>query len=51
MGRRCAKEDPCHRNYRPELKATVGPRNMLHSWATDVDDTTMQPRLRRQSPG
>jgi arylsulfatase len=34
----------CHRNYPPALKATVGPRNMVHSWATDVDDQTVQPR-------
>jgi arylsulfatase A-like enzyme len=39
-----AMEDPCHRNYPPELKATVGPRNMLHSWATTVDDPTDEPR-------
>jgi arylsulfatase len=39
-----AMEDPCHRNYPPALKATVGPRNMVHSWATDVDDATVQPR-------
>jgi arylsulfatase len=39
-----AMEDPSHRNYPPELKATVGPRNMLHSWATDTDDPTVQPR-------
>ena len=37
-------EDPCHRNYPPALKATVGPRNMLHTWATDKDDSTEQPR-------
>ena len=37
-------EDPCHRNYPPALKATVGPRNVLHTWATDVDDPTEQPR-------
>jgi len=37
-------EDPCHRNYPPALKATVGPRNMLHTWATDKDDPTEQPR-------
>ena len=30
-----AMEDPCHVNYPPALKATVGPRNMLHSYATD----------------
>ena len=39
-----AMEDPCHPNYPPELKATVGPRNMVHSWATDRDDPTVQPR-------
>jgi arylsulfatase len=39
-----AMEDPCHRNYPPALKATVGPRNMVHSWATNVDDATEQPR-------
>ena len=39
-----AMEDPCHPNYPPALKATVGPRNMVHSWATDVDDATVQPR-------
>ena len=39
-----AMEDPAHRNYPPELKDTVGPRNMLHSWATDRDDPTVDPR-------
>jgi len=39
-----AMEDPCHPNYPPALKATVGPRNMVHSWATNVDDPTVQPR-------
>ena len=39
-----AMEDPCHPNYPPQLKATVGPRNMLHSYATNVDDATVQPR-------
>jgi arylsulfatase A-like enzyme len=39
-----AMEDPCHRNYPQALKASVGPRNMVHSWATDVDDATVQPR-------
>jgi Sulfatase len=27
-----AMEDPCHRNYPPAMKETVGPRNMLHTW-------------------
>jgi len=39
-----AMEDPCHPNYPPALKDTVGPRHMLHTWATDVDDPTDQPR-------
>jgi len=39
-----AMEDPCHVNYPPALKDTVGPRHMVHSWATDVDDPTVQPR-------
>ena len=39
-----AMEDPAHPNYPPELKDKVGPRNMLHTWATDLDDPTEQPR-------
>ncbi|MBX9584359.1 MAG: arylsulfatase [Gemmataceae bacterium] len=39
-----AMEDPAHRNYPQALKDTVGPRNMVHSWATDTDDPTVQPR-------
>ena len=39
-----AMEDPCHRNYPPALKTSVGPRNMVHSWATNVEDPTDQPR-------
>ena len=39
-----AMEDPAHHNYPQQLKSTVGPRNMLHCWATDVDDQTMEPR-------
>jgi arylsulfatase len=39
-----AMEDPCHPNYPPSAKATVGPRNMLHTWATDKDDPTEEPR-------
>jgi arylsulfatase A-like enzyme len=39
-----AMEDPFHRNYPPALKDKVGPRNMLHCWATDKDDPTEQPR-------
>jgi arylsulfatase A-like enzyme len=39
-----AMEDPAHRNYPQELIATVGPRNMVHSWATDTEDATEMPR-------
>src|SRR5215472_3240272 len=39
-----AMEDPCHRNYPAGLQATVGARNMVHSWATTVDDPTVMPR-------
>ena len=39
-----AMEDPFNRTYPPEWKGTVGPRNLVHSWATDVDDPTVQPR-------
>jgi arylsulfatase A-like enzyme len=39
-----AMEDPFHPNYPPELKDKVGPRNMIHSWATEKDDPTDQPR-------
>jgi arylsulfatase len=39
-----AMEDPCHPNYPQDLRAQVGPRNMIHSWATDTEDTTVDPR-------
>jgi arylsulfatase A-like enzyme len=39
-----AMEDPCHRNYPAALKDTIGPRHMVHSFATNVDDPTVQPR-------
>jgi arylsulfatase len=39
-----AMEDPAHRNYPQKLLAQVGPRNMVHSWATAVDDRTEMPR-------
>jgi arylsulfatase A-like enzyme len=39
-----AMEDPSHRNYPQALKDQFGPRNMVHSWATDTDDQTVQPR-------
>lgn len=42
-----AMEDPSHRNYPPALLDRVGPRNMVHSWATTTDDPTEQPRWGR----
>jgi arylsulfatase len=42
-----AMEDPFWHSYPPELKNTVGPRNMIHSWATDRDDPTNQARWGR----
>ena len=39
-----AMEDPAHPGYPQELLDQVGPRNMVHSWATDTDDPTVQPR-------
>lgn len=39
-----AMEDPFWHSYPPELKDVVGPRNMIHSWATTVDDPKIQPR-------
>jgi arylsulfatase len=42
-----AMEDPAHRTYPPALKDRLGPRNMIHSWATDTDDPAEQPRWGR----
>ncbi|HTN04306.1 MAG TPA: arylsulfatase [Planctomycetaceae bacterium] len=39
-----AMEDPAHPGYPQELLNKVGPRNMVHSWATDKDDPTEMPR-------
>jgi arylsulfatase A-like enzyme len=39
-----AMEDPAHPAYPQELLDKVGPRNMVHSWATDTDDPTEMPR-------
>jgi arylsulfatase len=39
-----AMEDPSHPGYPQELLNVVGPRNMVHSWATNVDDPTEMPR-------
>ncbi len=39
-----AMEDPFHPNYPQNLVNVVGPRNLVHSWATDTDDLTEMPR-------
>src|SRR6201994_5130660 len=39
-----AMEDPAHPNYPQDLLNVVGPRNMIHSWATEADDPTEMPR-------
>jgi arylsulfatase A-like enzyme len=39
-----AMEDPAHPNYPQNLLGVVGPRNMVHSWATTTDDATDMPR-------
>jgi arylsulfatase A-like enzyme len=39
-----AMEDPFHPNYPESLKDKVGPRNLLHTWATTTEDPTVDPR-------
>ena len=39
-----AMEDPFNRTYPPAMRDKAGPRNMVHSFATNVDDPTVQPR-------
>ncbi len=39
-----AMEDPAHPNYPQNLLNVVGPRNMVHCWATDTNDPTDMPR-------
>ena len=39
-----AMEDPAHPNYPQNLLNVVGPRNMVHCWATEKVDTTDVPR-------
>ncbi|WP_425256303.1 arylsulfatase [Microbaculum marinisediminis] len=39
-----AMEDPWHPNYPQDLLDKVGPRNLLHTFATDKDDPTVDPR-------
>ena len=39
-----AMSDQFWPGYPKELLNEIGPRNLVHSWATDVDDPTVQPR-------
>jgi arylsulfatase len=39
-----AMEDPWHRNYPKDLLDKVGPRDLLHTFATDTDDSAVDPR-------
>jgi arylsulfatase len=39
-----AMQDPFNTDYPPEAKDTVGPRNLVHSFASDTDDETVDPR-------
>ena len=39
-----AMEDPAHPNYPQNLLNVVGPRNMVHCWATATNDPTDMPR-------
>jgi arylsulfatase A-like enzyme len=39
-----AMEDPFWHSYPPSLKDKVGPRNLLHTFATTTDDPTVDPR-------
>jgi arylsulfatase len=39
-----AMEDPAHPAYPQALLNKVGPRNIVHSWATATDDATVDPR-------
>src|SRR5271154_2897355 len=39
-----AMSDPYWFDYPPEWVDKYGPRNLVHSWATNTDDPTVQPR-------
>jgi arylsulfatase len=39
-----AMEDPAHPDYPQDLLNVVGPRNMVHCWATETDDPAVMPR-------
>ena len=44
-----AEEEPENPDYPkdPKFRLTIGPRGVIHSWATDKDDPTEQPRWGR----
>jgi arylsulfatase len=42
-----AMEDPSHPGYPQKLKDKMGPRNMVHSWASDQDNSSEEPRWGR----
>jgi arylsulfatase len=42
-----AMSDPFDPNYPPEMKDKVGPRNIVHSWASNKDNPTVHPRWGR----
>ncbi|HEX4448562.1 MAG TPA: sulfatase-like hydrolase/transferase [Polyangiaceae bacterium] len=42
-----AMEDPFWYTYPPEWKKSIGPRDLIHSWATDRDDPATDPRWGR----
>ncbi len=42
-----AMSDPYWPGYPQDLLNQIGPRNMVHSWATDKDDSSVQPRWGR----
>jgi arylsulfatase len=37
-------QDPFNKTYPSDMKDKIGPRNVLHTWATDTDDPTEDPR-------
>jgi arylsulfatase len=39
-----AMSDPYWYSYDQAMRNTVGPRNLVHSWSTDTDDQTVEPR-------
>jgi arylsulfatase A-like enzyme len=39
-----AMSDPYWFDFPPDWVETKGPRNLVHCWATDADDSTVQPR-------